>query len=166
MSLGGGALHCDTPRRNTRPAHSLYPPSSHSRHTNPAIAATSRDPADVVVTLNADFCIDFDSALLDLASNDANVAYYVKCDSEPSLINPMQTALTLLDSALELATVARSELVNQVDSTVCTVNGLTETKCQTWQVFTAPNNVRVQHNHDSKPGLLVGWLVGFIRLDP
>ena len=84
--------------------------------------------ADLIVTLNADLCIQFDTSLLDLvnSNNNDSLAFYIRCDEDSTLNNPMAEPMRTLSEALDEGSRAREALTTLVDDEICKNNVTTQ----------------------------------------
>lgn len=100
----------------------------------------------VLVTVNADFCIDFDTSVLDLANSDGTdtTAFYVKCDTDTTIANPLQGPLDTLSSSLVAASTARTDIIGIATDNICGGTNPAGTQCAAWEIGAAPDNAESQ----------------------
>jgi hypothetical protein len=94
----------------------------------------------VLVTVNADFCIDFDTSVLDLVDSDPTTAFYVKCDTDTTLANPLQVTLDTLNASIAAAGTARDSIVRLATDNICGAGNPAGTQCAAWEIGAAPDN--------------------------
>jgi hypothetical protein len=104
----------------------------------------------LVVTLNADLCIQFDTSLLDLvnSNNNDSLAFYIRCDEDSTLNNPMAEPIKTLNESLNAGRDARAELITRVEGQIC--NNTVIPECEAREVYTlaSGNNAEAQRFTD------------------